>query len=537
MESFMGLIKKFGEELSSAQMTDFQQWFVNDVINNYKKNKMDKRIVIENQIKQLGLRLSNGTVRKDYKAELEIPASIVDDVWVDGLDALGLNCKVVTDIEQEMANAADNSEVVVDNEQSTVLSDTAVELVSTGSEAEPAMEHEEVKDVAEPNCEVPATPMEIISKTPEKIYLHISGKPTTPGDFTVKLNFKYKGWIDGEQISSISLPIAFNADPRTLWKDIPTDENIIFFKPDTECEYVKVEEAGDSGPRKDIVAASQRGRSHAQEGKARDDHFRLYHSEESDWYVIAVADGAGSAKVSRKGSEIACNTVVNYCKEQLKNCEDFETKIRAYHEAEDKEVAHKQMANVIYNIVGNAAFKAHKAIKDAADANESFVAKDFATTLMFAICKKFDFGWFVASYWVGDGAMCIINTEKKTFKMLGKPDEGEFSGQTRFITMPAIFKDAQAIMSRLKFHIEDDFTALMLMTDGVSDPMFETDNNLNSYDKWEEFWNSLKTGFPDDEIGGVELTDDNEESKNQLLNWLTFWSPGNHDDRTIAILY
>ena len=23
----------------------------------------------------------------------------------------------------------------------------------------------------------------------------------------------------------------------------------------------------------------------------------------------------------------------------------------------------------------------------------------------------------------------------------------------------------------------------------------------------------------------------------QLLDWLDFWSPGNHDDRTIAILY
>ena len=36
---------------------------------------------------------------------------------------------------------------------------------------------------------------------------------------------------------------------------------------------------------------------------------------------------------------------------------------------------------------------------------------------------------------------------------------------------------------------------------------------------------------------GVELTDDNEASKDQLLGWLDFWSPGNHDDRTIAILY
>ena len=79
------------------------------------------------------------------------------------------------------------------------------------------------------------------------------------------------------------------------------------------------------------------------------------------------------------------------------------------------------MANVIYDIVGGAAFKAHQAINEAAkeakDQGLDAVPKDFATTLMFSICKKFDFGWFVASYWVGDGAMCIYNKEKHTHKI------------------------------------------------------------------------------------------------------------------------
>ena len=136
----------------------------------------------------------------------------------------------------------------------------------------------------------------------------------------------------------------------------------------------------------------------------------------------------------------------------------------------------------------------------------------------------------------------LVNTETKDWdweliKLLGFPDEGEFSGQTRFLTMQEIFKDAKSVMDRLRFSIEDDFTALMLMTDGVSDPMFETDNNLNSTAKWDEFWDKLHDGFKDDEIPGVDLSDDNEESKYQLLRWLDFWSPGNHDDRTIAILY
>ena len=50
-------------------------------------------------------------------------------------------------------------------------------------------------------------------------------------------------------------------------------------------------------------------------------------------------------------------------------------------------------------------------------------------------CKKYDFGWFIASFWVGDGAMCLFDAENKTAKLLGTPDEGEFSGQTRFLTI------------------------------------------------------------------------------------------------------
>ena len=87
-------------------------------------------------------------------------------------------------------------------------------------------------------------------------------------------------------------------------------------------------------------------------------------------------------------------------------------------------------------------------------------------------------------------------------------------------------------------HITDShFTALMLMTDGVSDAMFQSEKDLNDPDKWAEMYGKLRQGFPDDEIGGVDLTDDNEEAKDQLLGWLNFWSRGNHDDRTIAILY
>ncbi len=469
------ILDKVGiRDVTLAQADDFEKWLLNYWWNKYSEERMNKRIIVENQIRDLNIRLTNGTVNKEYLQEINLPSDLVRDIRIDGLEELGLS-----------------SETTDDNK------------------------------------------------------IIIKGKPVQAGDFDVKLCFKIKDWIDGEEISCLKIPVAFNPDPRSLWKNIPTDkETTSFFKEDSVCDYIKVEAKEGGEARKDIVVASQRGRSHAQEGKPRDDHYNVFHCEESGWYVLSVADGAGSAKYSRKGSQIACDTVVDFCKEQLKSNIEFETNIRDYQDAEDKANAQKVVGDMIYKILGTAAHKAYKAINDfAADKavnNPDFAGvktKDFATTLLLAICKKFDFGWFVATFWVGDGALCIYNADKNSFKLLGEPDEGEFSGQTRFLTMPEIFTDATSFYKRFRFSIEDDFTALFLMTDGVSDPMFETDVNLRSIDKWHQLYNSLQTGFPEDQISGVKFTDNNEESKYQLLRWLDFWSPGNHDDRTIAILY
>ncbi len=449
--------------VSSADKESFLNWAISSLWNTFKEERMNQRIMIENEVRQLGLRFPNGTVKKEYYHSFQLPVDKIDVIELSGIDELGLTL--------EMGK-------------------------------------------------------------PGEFFLF--GKPQKPGDFTLKLRYTT---VEGEPASELNIPIAFNPSPRDLWRNVPTDPNIPYYKPDCDKEYLKVEAGKDGSPKKDIVAASQRGRSHAQEGKARDDHFSLFHCEESDWYIIAVADGAGSAKYSRKGSEVACNTVIDHCKNLLFENPEFEASIREYEADRDNQEKRTNVTRHVIDIIYKGAMKAHEAVKKVAEANEESKLKDFATTLMFAVCKKYDFGWFIASFWVGDGAMCLFDENNKTAKLLGTPDEGEFSGQTRFLTMPEIFRDPEVVAKRLRMAIVPDFTALFLMSDGVSDPMFETDKNLNDYAKWEEFYKNLKNGFPEDEIGGVDLSDDNEAAKDQLLGWLDFWSPGNHDDRTIAILY
>ena len=360
----------------------------------------------------------------------------------------------------------------------------------------------------------------------------IKGTPLVAGDHKIKLKIKRNDWSEGKPIFEREITLIINPDPKTLWKNIPTPTDIEYFKPDSDKQYVKVEATNGilgfgKRPRKDMVAASQRGRSHAQEGKPRDDDFSLHYLNDSGWYVMAVADGAGSAASSRKGAQIACQTVADVCEQKIiSHLKEFEQHIKDFH-ADNASDKRKKLGDDLYHIVGNAVFNAFKNIDtEAKSANKPL--KDFSTTLIVSICKKFKFGWFVGAFWVGDGGIGIYNHDTGFLKVLGETDGGEYAGQTRFLTMPEITQPAE-LYRRLRFDIVEDFTALILMSDGVTDPKFETDANLLKIDKWNDLWADITQS--------VNLSDDNQAAADELLNWLDFWSPGNHDDRTIAILY
>lgn len=360
----------------------------------------------------------------------------------------------------------------------------------------------------------------------------IEGIPTKAGDHKITLRCYRSQWIDGEPTFERPITLIVNPDPQSLWNNIPTPTDVEYYKPDCDCDYVEVEATkGFLGMGKkeckDIVAASQRGRSHAHEGNARDDDFSIQFLDENQWYLLTVADGAGSAKYARKGAQIACETVAEVCSSQLvKYSKEIDELISDF-DKDASDAKRKKLGDALYNIIGSAAFKAYKNIeKEAQDKGAQI--KDYSTTLLTTVAKKFKFGWFIAAFWVGDGGIGIYNKETQYLKILGEPDSGEFAGQTRFLTMTEVMQPAE-IYRRLRFEIVEDFTALILMTDGVTDPKFETDSNLQKVEKWNSLW--LET------TAAINLTDGNTEAKNELMKWLNFWSPGNHDDRTMAILY
>lgn len=360
----------------------------------------------------------------------------------------------------------------------------------------------------------------------------ISGTPLEQGEFRVKMIFTLDVATNNQTQHEKEISLVINPDPKKLWKNIPSPTDAPYWKEDETF-------SASSMLGHKLVIASKRGRSHAHEGIFRDDDFGYYYDEQTGYGVIAVADGAGSAKFSRKGSKIACDAVVNYFKaisaDEYKQLDDV---IIAYHHQKD-EASKNSLNEFLTQKFSKAPFEAHQQLVNfvataAAETNTEVKLKDFSTTLLFVLLRKFDFGYSVMSFMVGDGGMGIYRADDNEVNVLGTPDGGEFAGQTRFLTMPEIFAD-NSFYKRIGFRIVADFTAIVLMSDGITDPKFQTDANLGRIEKWNELWKDLNGENADG--AAVQFTADNPNAAAQLLNWMDFWSPGNHDDRTIAVLY
>ncbi len=370
----------------------------------------------------------------------------------------------------------------------------------------------------------------------------IEGVPTVSGEKKIKFLFKIEGEAEDSELNVKEFSIIINPDPKSLWKDIESDKNDPFWKDDNISIKDNI---GD----KKIVISSKRGRSHANVGSFRDDDFAYKYFNNSGWTVVAVSDGAGSYSLSRKGSQIACNSIVEYFEKHsdIEAHKLFEEKLLEFNTSRDENLLVEIQVLAKQNLYKATVFT-HNKIKEFADQTaiehpELFnnpKAKSpldyFHSTLIFTIFKKFDFGHLVLTFGVGDCPIAVVNKDKSISSLMNWLDVGEFGGGTRFITQPEIFhSESNPMSSRFNFQIFSDFSYLFLMTDGIYDPKFVVEANLEKNEKWQEFISDLEGNNDDKSI--VNFNYDNEEIDFELSKWMDFWSPGNHDDRTLAIIY
>lgn len=154
------------------------------------------------------------------------------------------------------------------------------------------------------------------------------------------------------------------------------------------------------------AAASVIGTSHLKspDGECQDSH--SYACDETrDLLVCAVSDGAGSAKYSRIGSQLASSLAV-----ELVKC------------ASDDVLGTRDFARATF-----------VQIREALDLKAAEMGQDvreFACTLLVAIVRESQ-----TTFWqIGDGAICFRLRDEEAFHYAFWPAKGEYANVTQFLT-------------------------------------------------------------------------------------------------------
>ena len=291
--------------------------------------------------------------------------------------------------------------------------------------------------------------------------------------------------------------------PSTQWEYREPPEDANWPKPHL---YHKAER--DVG----LYLTRRRGRSHEHDAKFCDDDGDFWRHD-SGWTVLAVADGAGSAEYSREGSRIAVTTVLEeferwFTQEKVTECDAC---------LNNWEISHGAFHQLFYFQFFEICKKAIAKIKILAE-QINVKERQFATTLLVTVSKTVVGKTYLASLWIGDGAM--VAYRRGASRLLCSADSGAFVGQTRFLDASYL---QQHYPSSVSIAAIEQAEALILMTDGVSDPKFKSDAELGDPGCWDQLWQELEP----------ELAKENPEQA--LLEWLHFFERGYHDDRTLLI--
>jgi hypothetical protein len=231
-----------------------------------------------------------------------------------------------------------------------------------------------------------------------------------------------------------------------------------------------------------------------------------------------VADGAGSAKLSGLGSKLACETSLKHISDILSVPDQpILTLLKNWNDKIND--AEKQLTVLLYEILAGAALAARKVIVDEAVASGK-EPRDFHTTFLLTISRKFDAGYFCASFQIGDGITGAF--DGINIIPLGEPDHGQLAGQTIFLTSPNVFQSSKELAGRIRFYFTGKPPILFSMTDGVTDSYF-SETHILDLGRWKQL--AIDTGVATPSGG----------SAGHLLDWLNYYVENEHDDRTLLI--
>jgi hypothetical protein len=259
------------------------------------------------------------------------------------------------------------------------------------------------------------------------------------------------------------------------WKYVPVPDG-----PDKHEEFDCRSAVSPEGLR--VIGARVRGVSHKHEGINCDDWFELEVS--GPWTIIAVSDGAGSHQFSRVGARVSCQAAVAQLATTLK-----EHKLKPRDQWSSTTLKRDETNGVfaeadlefVQGALHQALWASSRAVEAAAteraDSSEherllgrQLVLNDLSATLLLAVhttvrYKNTDYS-FVLTCQIGDGMLAAVD-RRGTLQLLGRPDKGDFRGQTDFLTNKGKLDKEHLWRKTLGFF--GPLQAFMVMTDGIAD--------------------------------------------------------------------
>lgn len=276
------------------------------------------------------------------------------------------------------------------------------------------------------------------------------------------------------------------------------------------------------------VAASVRGRLHAHRALWREDAFMI--AQAKPWTVLAVSDGAGSAPLSRVGSQIVCDQVTTAMKELLATAPPPAVPLSVTHE----EMMATVEADVLPTLRAHAATAAARSLEAMRDeaARRQVPVDALACTLLLLVFGPIRNVQVGVALQVGDGAIALVSADH-TLALLSQADHGEHSSETRFLTTRGVEAD---LGTRAQPFVAGSVAAFALMTDGVSDDFFPEQTRLIDL-----FTASPVKGFAGKDGGpvtGVFHSVTHEIQPEHALGvWLGYEKRGSSDDRTLMLCW
>ncbi len=249
-----------------------------------------------------------------------------------------------------------------------------------------------------------------------------------------------------------------------------------------------------------MVAASRRGKMHAQQGRYRDDAFAL--GTTGEWLLIAVADGAGAHEHSRIGARVAADAAVAGMRDVVAALPAEATS--------PLPLTPQQLRGCAM-----AAFRAADAAVRAEAARRHVDVRDLSCTLLaVALRVTARDGCDLAIGQIGDGMILAVERDEAALE-LASADVGTYAGETVFLTglaQTAWYDHCYASQPATPPAL------LLIMTDGVADDLAPLDLQLPTL------------------LGGVRDALRTPQPDRALAQMLAYDKRASFDDRTLVVV-